>query len=268
MIRLPDVTLASAAADGLRDYQAQVDACATYAEQVLAGKETFQARNRRGNAVFDEVKVSLDQMCCGIRRCAFCEDSLADEVEHFRPKDLYPQHVFRWPNYLYACGPCNTHKNSKFAVFPSKTGEILEVSRKRNAPVVEPTAGDEVLIDPRTVDAMGWMKLDLIDTFYFVPLATEGNRHNARATYTIKALGLNRDVLPAARRQAYVLYENFLHRYLYEKRESTTATDREVVIAQLRRHPHPTVWREMQRQHDKIPSLQKLFAAAPEAISW
>jgi hypothetical protein len=56
--------------------------------------------NRRGNAVFDAVERSLDQIARGIRRCAFCEDSMADEVEHFRPKDLYPQRVFRWPNYL------------------------------------------------------------------------------------------------------------------------------------------------------------------------
>jgi hypothetical protein len=268
MIRLPDIALPPVAAEGLRAYQEQLDSGATYAERVAMGKEAFKARNRRGNLVFDEIKHSLDKMCPGIRRCAFCEDSLADEVEHFRPKDLYPQHVFCWPNYLYACGRCNRHKNSKFAVFPPETVEILDVSRKRNAPIVEPVAGDEVLIDPRAVDAMGWMKLELIESFYFVPLASEGNRHHARAAYTISALGLNRDALPAARRQAYVNYQNALRRYLHEKQEGAALSDREQAIADLKRNSHPTVWREMQRQHPKIPALQKLFAAAPEALSW
>jgi hypothetical protein len=44
--------------------------------------------------------------------------------------------------------------------------------------------------------------------------------------------------------------------------------DREEAIAQLKRNAHPTVWREMQRQHERFPALQQLFAAAPEALSW
>ena len=47
----------------------------------------------------------------------YCEDSVGDEVEHHRPKNLYPDHTFLWDNYLYACGPCNGPKNNRFAVF-------------------------------------------------------------------------------------------------------------------------------------------------------
>ena len=46
----------------------------------------------------------------------YCEDSVADEVEHFRPKDLYPDVVFAWRNYLYACGQCNGGKNNRFSI--------------------------------------------------------------------------------------------------------------------------------------------------------
>jgi uncharacterized protein (TIGR02646 family) len=267
MIRLPDIALPADAEQGLQAYQAKVDAVHDYAARVAAGKVSFGSANRRGNAVFDAVKSTLDRMCSGVRRCAFCEDSMADEVEHFRPKDLYPQHVFRWPNYLYACGPCNVHKNNRFAVFPSSLGEIREVSRKQNDPVLEPSAGDSVLLDPRIEDATGWMMLDLRDTFRFVPLATKGTRSHARAEYTIKALGLNRDVLLRARKEAYFIYESLLRRYMQERRENLLA-ERLETIERLKRSPHPSVWRAMQRQHDKIPALQKLFAAVPEATSW
>lgn len=86
MIRLPDIALPDEAEQGLRAYQAEVDGETDYAAQVDAGKKLFKARNSKGNQVFDAVKIALDQMCSGARRCAFCEDSLADEVEHLRPK--------------------------------------------------------------------------------------------------------------------------------------------------------------------------------------
>jgi hypothetical protein len=31
---------------------------------------------------------------------------------------------------------------------------------------------------------------------------------------------------------------------------------------------HPTVWKEMKRQHNLIPELAQLFADAPEALEW
>ena len=112
MIRLPEIELPAAAADGLIGCQAKVDEKASYAEQVAEAKRLFAARNTKGDAVFDVVKATLEQMCAGARRCAYCEDSMADEVEHVRPKDLYPEVVFAWANYVYACGPCNGPKSS------------------------------------------------------------------------------------------------------------------------------------------------------------
>jgi hypothetical protein len=31
---------------------------------------------------------------------------------------------------------------------------------------------------------------------------------------------------------------------------------------------HPTVWREMQRQHLTVDELRQLFEQAPEALTW
>jgi hypothetical protein len=134
MILLPDIALAEEAAAELRALQAEVDAAGSYADQVAEGKRLFELRNRRGNAIFDEVKRTLERMCAGARRCAYCEDSAADEVEHVRPKDLYPQVVFAWRNYVYACGPCNGPKGSHFAVLGADGVTAVEVSRKRIDP--------------------------------------------------------------------------------------------------------------------------------------
>jgi len=141
MIRLLDITLADDAARALVALQADVDAAGDYRARVDEGKRLFGLRNKRGNPIFDEVKRALDVMCSGARRCAYCEDSVADEVEHVRPKDLYPEVVFTWKNYVYACGPCNGPKRSHFAVFVADGVDAIEVSRKARSPIIPPLDG-------------------------------------------------------------------------------------------------------------------------------
>lgn len=229
----------------------------------------FSLRNTRGNQVFDAVKEALDRMCSGARRCAFCEDSMADEVEHVRPKDLYPDVVFVWANYVYACGPCNGPKGSHFAVFPVGSDTPTVVSRRPKAPVVPPLAGDSALIDPRTEDATTLMLLDLRDTYKFTPLARKGTRDHDRARYTIETLRLNdRDALTRARRAAYIDYVNFVRRYERDRDAKSSAAHLSWLVRELRGRQHPTVWREMQRQRERIPELQQLFGAVPEAAAW
>jgi uncharacterized protein (TIGR02646 family) len=269
MIQLPSLPLAQTALDKLVEYQDAVDDAPTYAERVERAKKLFAQRNTKTNATFREVKRVLDAMCSGARRCCYCEDSMADEVEHIRPKDLYPELVFAWTNYLYACGPCNGPKNNQFAVFPVGSDVPLEVSRGRNGPVVPPASGDEVLIDPRREDPTAFMVLDLRSTFRFVELAPEGTRDHARAEYTIRVLGLNaRDVLPRARREAYDDYVARIVKYRTDRDAGASAADLRAQADALVRKQHPTVWREMKRQAVRIPALQALFAAVPEALAW
>jgi uncharacterized protein (TIGR02646 family) len=223
----------------------------------------------RGNTIFEEVKRALTQMCSGARRCAYCEDSAADEVEHIRPKDLYPRVVFAWSNYVYACGPCNGPKGSHFAVFVAGADVPIEVARKPKVPIVPPPDGDPVLIDPRTEDATRMMFLDLRETFRFIPLASRGTRDHAPAEYTIRTLRLNiRDELPRARRHAYIDYVARVRHYQRE-RDGNASTARLVELRDaIQRRQHPTVWREMQRQREKLPELQALFSDVPEATAW
>jgi uncharacterized protein (TIGR02646 family) len=268
MILLPETALAEHAAAGRRALQAEVDAAGSYGERVVEGKRLFELRNKLGNSIFDEVKRALDRMCSGARRCAYCEDSLADEVEHVRPKDLYPQVVFAWTNYVYACGPCNGPKGSHFAVFVADASVPIEIARKSGASVVPPPDGDAVLIDPRTEDALRLIALDLQETYCFVPRAARGSRDHVRAAYTIRTLRLNRDALVEARRAAYRDYETHLRNHQRHRAAGAAATHLAELREMLLRRQHPTVWREMQRQRERLHALQSLFADVPEAAAW
>ena len=46
--------------------------------------------------------------------CAYCERKLRGEVDHFRPKTKFPELVYCWSNWLFACGECNNAKGDKW----------------------------------------------------------------------------------------------------------------------------------------------------------
>jgi uncharacterized protein (TIGR02646 family) len=80
--------------------------------------------------------------------CGYCEEACKGEVDHFRPKSLYPSKVYSWGNWIYACHTCNNAKGEKwlkggyinpcatkvreqpetFFTFDITTGEILPKS--------------------------------------------------------------------------------------------------------------------------------------------
>lgn len=269
MIRLPYVTLQTQAHRRLKQLQKKVDDETTYPKRVEAAKKHFSQQNKIGNKTFDEVKKALTKMCSGARRCAYCEDSLADEVEHIKPKDLYPEVVFDWENYVYACGPCNGPKNNQYAIFSSATGLIVDVTRKRNQPVVPPESGESAFINPRLENALDFMALDLEDTFLFVVISDEDSPEYQKADYTIKVLRLNeRDILSEARREAYGHYRARLKEYIQERDNNATTQKLNALKRSLLKMQHPTVWAEMKRQRDVIPELKTLFDSAPEALNW
>jgi uncharacterized protein (TIGR02646 family) len=269
MISLPGEPLPARAHAQLRKYQQQIDDIADYAERVAQAKEKFSQRNTGGNSTFRAVRQTLTKMCAGVRRCAYCEDSLADEVEHIKPKDLYPEFVFVWDNYLYACGPCNVRKVNHYAVFPNDTAILTDVTRKRGQPIVPPPHGEPALIDPRSENPMHYLMLDLKDTFLFLPRPGLKARDKEKAHYTIDTLGLNdRDYLPAARAEAYGNYRARLTEYRDWQASGRSATELARMVAAIQKMQHRTVWLEMKRQNNQIPDLAPLFAAVPEALTW
>ena len=269
MIRMRRASPPSGTLAELRTLQARVDGLANYADRVSTAKVQFSRSNTNRNATFRQVRTALTTMCSGARRCVYCEDSCADEVEHIKPKDLYPEEAFLWDNYVYACGPCNGPKNNQFAVFSSVTGIFTDVTRKRSDPVVEPEAGSPVLINPRWEDPLRFMELDLLGTFLFLPTKPKGSKDHHRAEYTIKVLRLNdRDVLLKARKEAYDSYEARLSRYIAVRDKGASTIQLKNRVRALKKMQHPTVWREMKRQQGSIPVLRQLFDDAPEALAW
>ncbi len=266
---LPKVDLPQAAGDKLAEYQRDLDAVADYPKRVERAKARWKALNRMGNPAFDAVKKALTAMCSGARRCVYCEDSLADEVEHFWPKSLYPEKTFLWLNHLYACGPCNGPKNNKFAVFTPGNTTPTNVARPKGAPIVPPVAGALVLIDPRAEDPCDYLALELRDTFFFVERAPSGTVAFERAKYTIDTLRLNtNEYLPKARQQAYQDYKAHLSQYRLKIEQGAPRRHLRCLQEDLRGRAHPTVWSEMKRQHESIPELATLFKAIPQALDW
>ena len=269
MLKIRDGRLSPAAMNALAEYQRDVDAQNTYRERVSRAKTRFTRYNRKTNPTFAAVRAKLAEMCGRTSRCMYCEDSFADEVEHFRPKDLFPEVVFAWRNYLYACGPCNGSKSNRFSVVAPGTGELVDVTRRRRARVTPPREGAAVLIDPRHENPLDFIILDLRDTFEFTPLADSGTVEFRRADYTIDLLRLNdRNFLTEARRNARGFYEALLDRYVTLTRDGASHRQVARVKGCIQGSPHPTVWAEMKRQHRHHDRLATLFHAAPEALDF
>jgi uncharacterized protein (TIGR02646 family) len=265
MIRIRRRSLSAQARTDLADYQTVVDGHATYAARVEAAKHHFGLRNKRSNAAFRTVRATLTQMCHGARRCMYCEDAPADEVEHFRPKDLYPEFVFTWSNYLYACGICNGPKNNKWGILARTGSAVREVARGVGSPIVPPPAGYPALVDPSREDPLKYLFLDL-QTFVIVPKPGNSPRNLERARYTIDILDLNKDFLTESRESAFEAYLSHMERARELKTEGGPVPPR--LREAVRRTHHPTVWAEMRRQRASYPQLEQLFAAVPEALDW
>jgi uncharacterized protein (TIGR02646 family) len=263
----PGVNVPATALAALAELQARVDAAGDYPERVAEAKARW-ASVRKDASPFAEVRDALHAMCWGARRCCYCEDSVADEIEHFRPKDLYPEEVFRWLNYLYACGPCNGPKNHAFAVFQPGAEVETVVTRPHGAAVVAPDAGTDALLHPRVDDPLHYLVLDIVETFCFGPRQGASTQERARALYTIKVLHLNiRTYLVEARRTAYAqlvcALEAASARRARDPTDTLTFPKRAVELTS-----HRCVWEEMKRQRNRLPALGVLFETVPEAWDW
>lgn len=269
MLKLELVPLPQSPARALIRYQTQVNSAGNYADRVAEAKRLFPLRNRPSNTAFRAVRQCLRAMTPGIERCNYCEDSYADQVEHIRPKDLYPEVCFAWDNYLYACGACNRSKSNRHAIIVSGSDEVRNVARPRTAPIVPPANGRDALIDPRLEDPLEFLSLDMLGTFWFVPAHRAGSEEFRRAEYTIAVLRLNdRDVLPKARRNAFVAFRSLLGDYRSSRDRGLSEDELRVLKTGVLRQPHQTVFREMIRRGHSIRGLSELVSAIPEAMAW
>ena len=268
MIQLEQLALSSGTLKSLKRYQTEIDSESDFPSKVEKAKGIWPSRSR--NQPFNEVKQKLTRMCAGARRCCYCEDSVADEVEHIFPKSLYPEKTFIWENYLYACGPCNGPKNNKFSVFDSISQDIIDVTPEKDEVPSSPLVGNPVLINPREENPLDYLFLDLVNTFHFVEWPDDpSTQEYQRASFTIDILRLNtRDYLTQARKEAYSDYRARLIEYIQRRDSGAPKTELNNMIEGILTKQHPTVWEEMKRQNDKIPELKGLFEQVPEALNW
>jgi len=262
MIRVPHRSLPRQTVNALKKEQDAIDKLLTYPERIAKAKSSWSNISRR--KMFDMIKGTLREMCPGIQRCMYCEDSGANDIEHFKPIALYPEVTFVWENYLYACSGCNRIKGDRFAIF-DVAGQVIDVTRKTDEP---PQPGKSVFINPREEDGMNFLELQLLSNFEFEPMPGLSASDKERAKYTRDKLGLNRDMLLRARHNIYKGNRVFLKAYIDARDNGASNDELQRIISLIQANRHPTVWLEMQRQQQRIAELQPLFDAAPEALTW
>src|SRR5712692_2078352 len=140
MLLIPHRELPYAVAQHLALMQSSVDEQPNYPARVSAAKQLWDSKtsNRNRAVAFRTIRGILAEMCIGPVRCAYCEDSLADEIEHIYPKSLFPERAFRWVNYTFACGPCNGPKGNRYGFMLN--GDVTEFIRRPRDVVVPPPA--------------------------------------------------------------------------------------------------------------------------------
>ena len=181
-------------------YQSAVDAAGGYATLSKSRPRRLSSHVGTGNRTLPSglVRAQLERMCTSPGRCAWCEDSEAGEIDHIRPKALYPGETFSWPNLLRSCGGCNRAKGGKFALVDNN--ELVDITRRHGTPVVPPRTGRHAVIDPRVEDPMRLLELDIAGgTFRLQPRFGLATAERHRADYTTCLLKLNRPLLTSAR---------------------------------------------------------------------
>lgn len=274
-----DVSPSKETLEQLKEFQDEIDALGAFEEKSAKAKDLFSRKNIKSNSVFKEIKQCLSEMCNSTRRCVYCEDSFADEVEHIYPKDLYPDKCFSWDNYVYACGPCNGPKNNKFAVFKDTTNEFVAVNPPNTkTPATQPPKGKAAFINPREENPLDFCILDLAGTFDFVIFDHLTVENKIKAEYTFNTvLKLNdpeREPVRQARENAYENFRARLFEYVKFKQTGASSVRLQKMIKGIKNETHPTVWKEMQRYHTKgilrmiDEDLDDLFLAEPDALTW
>jgi uncharacterized protein (TIGR02646 family) len=278
MLRVPDRPVLATTVGVLKSLQHSITLLPDYSDRVNAAIAAWNSKtsSKAKSEAFQDIRKTLALMCVGPIRCAYCEDSLADEIEHIKPKSFFPEFTFSWSNYLYSCGPCNGPKGNRYGAVNG--GRVEEFVRKKGDPLVPPPAGPSALVDPRADDPLDFLDLDLggvapdgalfAGTFLILPREGSHPELQARAEFTIEVLGLNREVIRAARANAFGGFRARLREYVSEKLGGASPDRLEALKADILGTPHLTVFAEMRRQKNFLPMIRSLFDDAPETEGW
>ena len=250
--------------DKLQVYQADVLKKDIFEEQKKEADRLWKKHNKKENQDFSVVRVTLKKMAPKRGFCIYCETNTQNQIDHFRPKACYPEDVFKWENFLPACGVCNLAKHDKFWVYQSGTPRWCRILKTGEQP--ERHTGTPALLNPRFEDSMALLGLELGGTFLYYARYPKGTIEYDRAECTVKTLGLNNDVFASARAGAYDAYCSHLESYAIAKSDGKAQLKRKAIL----KIAHATVWWEMKRQavngHRILNRL--FFQQVPEAMQW
>ncbi len=284
MLSITEVVPSETSLDKLVEFQKEVDALDPTKENWKELLDTIWASHSASDD-FKEIKLCLEGMCPGVARCCYCEDSDVATIEHIEPKALYPQKTFKWENYLYICGKCNSGKNATWAIFIQNGAkrQFYKVPGKRKGqPRTFPPTGDAVLINPRSDNPTTFLKLVLDpkdDKMDFLPNSeSDADEENDRAMFTVKTLKLNSDLRPNLAKNRMLAYHDYSNRIIaYDRRKNIDHWNEDKLnemIVRFKQQGHPTVWFEIKRcyQNGSLatidPDFHQLLSNVQEALNW
>jgi hypothetical protein len=145
-------------------------------DQITCARQVYDS-SRTAKWFLDSVVASLKELAGPGERCMYCSGSEASQVEHFRPKRIFPQVAMSWENFLWICGLCNQNKGDQFPPHTRKGHQIINP--------LEENVWDFYFIDDFGLFCALW--------------DSESNAPNGRAEETQAIAKLNRDALVDSR---------------------------------------------------------------------
>lgn len=276
MLKLPEREISEAAAAALDELQAKVDAGADFPARAKLASEWWNKKTSKSahKKAFAEIRKTLGEMAFGSVRCAYCEDSAADEIEHIAAKTVTPSRAFHWTNYCFACGPCNAPKGNRHAIIAAN-GQADEIDPKQ---LDEEPTRSSAFLDPRSDQCQDFFELDiggvtpngeqLPPTSEILVRSGLSPRNGARAKWTLEVLNLNREIVRKARETALQSYRASLTEYATEKANGADQGILDTMRKGILSMPHPTVLNELIRQRATQPKVRNAITAAPEILTW
>lgn len=246
-------TLPNSAKRGLASLQGRVNAAVGRAARADLATRLFKNKN---NQTFREVRRLLVEHGPIDEACYYCERDRYRDIEHIRPKILFPGRAFRWSNYVFACAICNQdRKRDRFAVVDAQ-GFLTEIARDHPEATPLPP-GLPAFIDIRREDPLRFLKLDL-PTGRLVPVGSLQDQ--ARGRYTRDVLELDADALTRARRQNFEGYQRYFER-LEDLLGIGDLAGAQRTAAEIMLLPHPTIRAEIARQSAGDPQFRRWIDA-------
>jgi len=168
--------------------------------QLAATKSWKEFRGKARSEILEKLR----EMASGRDRCMYCEDSMGTDIDHFKPKALFPEDCYSWDNHLLACSHCNS--NQKRDEFPTDD------------------QGAGLLLNPAADNPVEHLRLSPLTGLY--------TSRTARGLKTIEVLGLNRDTCAGGRRDAWTALIALVGTY-----ETATEDERNATLSAIKHHP-------------------------------